>query len=266
MNRLRLAVSLPVFGQPLKAALKSAAATGATGVLVDTRYQLKSSEFTESARRHLGRYLEELGLVLAVTMFPTRRSFSDRQGLEARVEATCQAMTFARSLGADLLTLRLGRLPDAAVDEAGRSSRDLLVGVLNDLARHGNHVGTVPALEVSTVDVEEFKALLEQIDQGPIGVDLDPAGIVGQGRDPVEVYRELHDRVCHVRVRDGVREADGSSREVPMGQGEVAWDEMLAVLDEAEYTGWLTAERSGGGDPAGDVARAVAFLRAVALG
>ena len=68
MDRLRLAVSLPVFGQPLKAALKSAAATGATGVLVDTRYQLKSSEFTESARRHLGRYLEELGLVLAVTV------------------------------------------------------------------------------------------------------------------------------------------------------------------------------------------------------
>ncbi|MDP7277798.1 MAG: sugar phosphate isomerase/epimerase family protein [Planctomycetaceae bacterium] len=265
MDRLRLAVSLPVFQQPLKTALKSAAATGATGVLVDTRHQLKVSEFSESARRHLGRYLEELGLVLAVTTFPTRRSFSDRQGLEARVEATCQAMTFARSLGSDLVTLWLGPLPDGAVDEAGCSPRDLLVDVLNDLARHGNHVGTLPALGASAVDVEELKALLAKIDQGPIGLDFDPAGIVGQGRNPVEAYRELHDRVCHLRVRDMICEA-GGPREVPMGDGEVAWDEMLAVLDEAEYCGWLTAERSAGGDPAGDVARAVAFVRAIAAG
>jgi len=69
-----------------------------------------------------------------------------------------------------------------------------------------------------------------------------------------------------VWARDAVRASDGSFREVPVGRGEVVWDEMLAVLAEAEYPGWLTAGASGGDDPADDATRAVSILRTIAAG
>ena len=266
MHRLRCCVALSVFGTRLKPTLKRAAATGAEGVLIDTRYGINPAEFSATAIRHLRKHLEELGLVLAVTSFPTRRGFADRRDLEARVEAVRGAMSFARALGTDVVTLGIGPIPSDEVNEAGRNDRDLLVEVLNDLARHGNHVGAIPVIDVAACDLETFKTLLEAVDAGPIGVDFDPAAWTGRGINPVETFREWFDVVRHVWARDAVRASDGSFREVPVGRGEVAWDEMLAVLAEAEYTGWVTAGASGGDNPADDAARAVSMLRAIAAG
>ncbi len=175
-------------------------------------------------------------------------------------------MTFARALGTDVVTLGIGPIPSDEVNEAGRNDRDLLVEVLNDLARHGNHVGAIPVIDVAASDLEKFQELLDDVDAGPIGVDFNPAAWSGRGINPVETFRELFDVVKHVWVRDAVRASDGSFREVPVGRGEVAWDEMLAVLAEAEYPGWLTAGASGGDNPADDAAGAVSMLRTISAG
>ena len=259
---LKLAVDLSAFRSPLKLALQAAAATGATGVLVDLRYGLPESEFSASGRRHLQRYLEELGLRIAAASFPTRRAFDDRTDLEARVAATCRALTFARELGSDVLILGVGSLAGGPEGE----TRGLLVDVLNDLARHGNHIGAVPTIAASGSSAAAVLELVQQLDEGPVGVDFDPAALTGQGADAVDAFRLLLEYIRHVRVRDAIRESEGQYREVPVGRGEVAWDEMLAVLDEAEYSGWLTATRTEGEDRAGDVARTVAWVRAVAMG
>ena len=266
MHRLRCCVALSVFGDQLKTALKRAARTGAEGVLVDTRYGIKPSEFSSTSIRHFRKHLDELGLALAATSFPTRRGFADRRDLDARVEAVRSALTFARALGTDVVTLGIGPIPSDEVNEAGRNDRDLLVEVLNDLARHGNHVGAIPVIDVAASDLEKFKGLLDDVDAGPIGVDFNPAAWSGRGINPVETFRELFDVVKHVWARDAVRASDGSFREVPVGRGEVVWDEMLAVLAEAEYPGWLPAGASGGDDPADDATRAVSILRTIAAG
>jgi len=266
MHHLRCSAPLSVFGPRLKPALKRAAASGAEGVLVDTRTMLRPAEFSASAIRHLRKYLDELGLVLAATTFPTRRGFSDRTDLQPRIEAVRGALTFARALGTDVVTLNIGPVPIDETDEADRSDRDLLVEVLNDLARHGNRVGAIPVIDATASDLETFQGLLSDIDEGAIGVDFDPAAWTGGGWNPVETFRELYKVVRHVWARDAVRSSDGSYREVTVGQGEVAWDEMLAVLAEAEYNGWLTAGASGGEDPAGDAARAMAMLHSIATG
>ena len=229
---------------------------------MDLRHGLPESEFSQSGRRHLKRYLEELGLQIAAASFPTRRAFDDRTDLEARIGATSRALAFAHELGTDVLILGVRSLAAEPEDEA----HGLLVDVLNDLARQGNHVGTVPTISTSGTSPAAVLELVQQIDGGPVGVDLDPAALTGHGADAVAAFRLLWDFVRHVRVRDAIREAKGQFREVPMGRGEVVWDEMLAVLDEAEYGGWLTATRMEGEDRAGDVARAVAWVRAVALG
>ena len=266
MYQLRCAASLSAFGSQLKQALKKAAASPATGVLVDTRYMVKPIDFSASAIRHLRKHLDELGLVLAATTFPTRRGFSDQRDLQPRIEAVRGALQFARDLGTDVVTLNIGTVPVVEPDQDSPGERDLLVDVLNDLARHGNHVGAVPVISVSASDLQSLQDLLADIVAGPIGVDFDPAAWTGRGVDPVSTFRELYSVVRHVWVRDAIRSADGTHREVPVGRGEVAWDEMLAVLAEAEYNGWVTAGASGGADPASDAIGALSMLQSITMG
>ncbi len=44
------------------------------------------------------------------------------------------------------------------------------------------------------------------------------------------------------------------------------WDELLAMLEEGSFRGWLVATRSSGDDKVGDMARAIKYIRAVASG
>ena len=66
----------------------------------------------------------------------------------------------------------------------------------------------------------------------------------------------------HVTARDAVRDlnAEGGAMEVPIGRGEVDWVELLPLLHEAEFRGWVTVNRSQGTDRAGDVTRGLQYL------
>jgi len=103
-----------------------------------------------------------------------------------------------------------------------------------------------------------------------LGVNFDPAGLVaaGAGADknsPAGAYRALFAHVTHVLARDAVRDS-GIGREVPLGRGEVAWDELFALFEESGYSGWLTVDRTQGDDKPGDAARAVQYLKQLAIG
>jgi sugar phosphate isomerase/epimerase len=49
--------------------------------------------------------------------------------------------------------------------------------------------------------------------------------------------------------------------ETPLGQGDVAWADVFNMLEESDYQGWLTINRTQGEDRRRDVARAVAYLQ-----
>ena len=108
--------------------------------------------------------------------------------------------------------------------------------------------------------------LLGKITDGPCGVNFDPAGVILGGQSPPLVFRELMNHVNHMTIRDAVRDLDGAVLEVPLGRGEVSWDELFAITVEAEFRGWMTAVRTQGDDKAGDIARAVKFIRNVLPG
>jgi sugar phosphate isomerase/epimerase len=171
-------------------------------------------------------------------------------------------MRFAYDLKAKVVATRVGRIP-AEIDSADYR---MLLEVTNDVARHANHVGTVLAVTPSNDAPENISKFLKSITAGPMGVNFDPAAFVMLGQNPGVAARELHDLIVHVQARDAIRDVDGAGMEVPLGRGEVEWDELLALLHDAAYKGWLTVERTGGDDRIGDAARAIQFLGRVASG
>lgn len=262
MLPLRMAVATRSLSQPLKQAVLMTAQMGAQGVAFDLRNEIRPAELSETGRRQLLHYLDELNLSVASTMFPTRRALYDMDELEARLAGTRQAMEFAFQLKAKVLALRIGRVPESADSQ----EYEILQQVLGDLARHANRVGVSLAVTPTRDEPARLFQLLRTITQGPVGLNYDPAIFVMGGSDPAQALEQLQSLVLHVTVRDGIRDLDGSGLEVPVGRGEVEWERVLALLDEAGYRNWLTIDRTQGDDRPGDIRRAVQYLRNVAMG
>ena len=259
---IRLAVATRCFGQqPLKRAMRTAAQLAVDGVQLTIGHDLRPSDLSATGCRALLHQLGEVGLAVSTLRFPLRQALCDEHQLEARLAAVRDAMQLAFQLKSGLIALPVGRIPSDAETAEYERLRD----VLNDLARHGNHVGCAMAITPSGEPPEALSRLLSDITTGPVGIDFDPAACIVNGDHPAEMLRGLHSRVLHVTVRDAVRTAAGSGQEVAVGQGAVEWDELLAVIDEMRYRGWMTIDRIDGGAPPAETARAVQFLRRIAL-
>lgn len=262
MPRLRLAVPTAAFQQPVRRAIQSAARIGVDGVQFDLRNEIVAEQFGETARQQLRHYLSEFGLAVASTTLPTQGSLVDADRLDARVAAIQRSLEFARQLGAGVLTVRLGPVPSDESDPAYQR----LVDVLNDLARHGNRVGGMVAVSTLGNSTEALRTLFTRVHDGPLGLDIDPAGCVFRGDSPAGSLRALHDLATHIQIRDGYRTAEGAGIEAAIGAGATPWDEFLATVLEIDYRGWLTVRRTGGDDIPGDLSRGVQYVRTVTAG
>lgn len=260
MPRLRLAVATSRLSSSLRSAIDLASQTGAAGLQFDARHQLKPADLSETGRRQLLHTLSERNLQVAALSFPLRRPLHDEEQLDARLAAIQQAMQFAWDLKARVLSCRIGRIVDEVDSREGIRQRE----VLSDLARHSNRIGVTFSITPAGDSPEVLRSLLDSIDEGPLGIDFDPAERVMSRQNPVGSLRDLHHAVTHLTLRDAIRDADGGGRETVLGRGEVPWDELIATLDEMNYTGWLTLDRREGDDPAGDLQRAVSFVTQVA--
>jgi sugar phosphate isomerase/epimerase len=261
MRPLPLAIATRCLNQPLRPALVLAAQFGAGGVQLDVRNELKPDELSATGRRELLHLLEEMRLSIASLDFPLRRGLLDPDRLDARIAALKQAMDFASLLRCRVVTVRLGRLPGE-----NEATKDPPVAVLNDLAGQGNHVGVTLGLGPGGESPAPLLEALRQVSAGPLGINFDPASVISAGRSPTDAAAEWGTFLSHVMVRDAIREGDGTSTEVPVGRGEAPWQELLAILYELNYRGWLCVDRTQGEDRAGDAARAIQYLRSLELG
>lgn len=257
MPQFRLAVATRCFRQPLLTSFQWAAELGVKGVQLDLSSEVLSSELSESGRRQLLHRVSEMGLTISGAACSLNLPLTEERELDHRVTSLREAMTFAYSLRATTLCCRVGRIPE---DHTSKG-RQLLVEVLNDLARHGNHVGTVLCITPTDDSAEDLASLVNEIKSGPLGIDFDPAHFAMTGRSSTEALRVLHAVVQHMQLRDGMRDFRGGGQETAVGQGTIDWPEVFALLNEIDYRGWVTAIRTQGDDRPGDIARAVSFLR-----
>ncbi len=262
MRPLSLAIATRCLSLPLKPALVLAAQLGAGGVQIDGRNELKPDELSATGRRELLHRLEEMRLSIAALDFPLRSGLFDPDRLDARIAALKQAMDFSSLLRCRVVTVKLGgKLPGE-----NEPMKDLPLTVLNDLAGHGNHVGVTLALGPGGDSPTALLELLRHVSSGPLGINFDPASVVSAGRSPVDAVAEWGAFVTHVTVRDATGKGDGTATEVPVGRGEVAWQELLAVIYELDFRGWFCVDRTQGDDRAGDAARAIQYIRSAELG
>lgn len=262
MTTVRIGLPTRAFRQPVRRALATAAQLGADGVEIDLRSELPLAEMSQSAIRQFRKLLDDYNLRLAAASYPTRRGYEDPAELDRRVQGTKLAMKVAAELGARVLVNRAyGELP-----EKDNSAWDAMMQALESLAHEGVRVGAQLAALTTTAPADELASVLGQLPDGTVGVALNPTNLLSGSQTPVEVLDQLGSYVSYLYASDAVRDLGAKRTEpVELGRGTADLPALLAALDAHGYTGWVTAEPAGVGDPSQELATAVAFLRSLAI-
>ncbi len=256
MNRLKIGLRLESLHLPLRRALTETARLGVKGVQFDAVGDLSPNQLSQTGRRELCTLLRLHDVELTAVGCPLRRGLDTTEDQQPRLEHVRKVMALAFDLGARVVILQAGRIPD---DDPRMA---VLTESLTNLAQHGDRIGVVSALETGLESGEVLAALLKRFDTGSLGANVDPANLLMHGFDPYQGVRALAGRIAHAHAKDArAVTASRSAQEVPLGHGDIDWMLFLSVLEEVEYHGWLTVERESGDNRLADVAAGVAFLR-----
>ncbi|HEX3872342.1 MAG TPA: sugar phosphate isomerase/epimerase family protein [Pirellulales bacterium] len=260
MLRLRIAVQLRSLNLPFKQALATARRLGVEAVEIDARGELTPQALGDTGIRQIRKLLDDYELRAAAVEFRTRRGYNVTDELDRRVEATKSAMRFAYALGASVVTNHIGKIPDDVESAEWR----LMVEVLTDLATFGQRVGALICAETGVDSGPDIARLLAALPEGLVGVTLDPGNLIVSSFAPLDVIEAVGAAIHHVHVNDAVTDVhQGRGMQVEIGRGEADFPALLAALEERHYQGYLSIERPTSHDAAGEIARAVQFLRSL---
>jgi sugar phosphate isomerase/epimerase len=259
MIGVKVAVQTKCLAQPLRQALHTARRLGGEGVQIDLRQELPAAELSDTALRQLRKLLDDLNLRVASTAFPTRRGYAEPQELERRIDATREAIGATSKLGARVMLISLGTLP--LPEEPARS---ILLEAMTALAMVGNRFGVQMALQCPSAHPADVKSFIEGLPEGLVGVDLSPADLILNNQQPRGFLEKLGPHVVHVFANDAVRGMGGmAGSAVELGRGTADFEEILGMLEEYDYRGWITVERRNSPRSTEEVENAVQFLRAL---
>jgi inosose dehydratase len=194
----------------------------------------------------------------------------------AIVESAKPFVDFLAAVGADQLVVRpVGSAwmqPPLDADDLGR-----IGAVWNRVGELARASGVGLALHYDCLSAvhttDELRGLLAATDPALVGLALDTAELTIGGIDPVAFYREHHERVSHVHLKD-TRFADtGEEYRMPGAEttmlrggagrrierwffelgtegGLVDVPAFVAALRNQKYSGWVVIESDHGGNPA----------------
>lgn len=227
--------------------------------------------------------LERLGL--AVSCYDLVTADLVQATASARGEAVAQlkrGLDFAARLGAPTALVVPGRWrPEVERQEAWEA----LAGDLLALGSHAASLGIALTIEDHSLEAAtgctaaDLAALCAAADPY-LGVTFDTGNFVFGGQDPLAAWDALAPRVRHVHVKDwevlteeqagerpSRRDRSGIPyRGVALGQGVVPNAAILERMAQAGYTGYLSVEYEGTGDPREGVRTGVDFLRSALAG
>jgi inosose dehydratase len=190
------------------------------------------------------RLLDEAGLRLVGVYSGANFIFPDVLGEElARIELAAQ---LAGELGAQYLVVGGGAQRTEGTDAADYERLTAALDAVDDIADDHGLVATFhPHMTTIAETPEQVAAVLAD---SRIALCPDTGHIILGGGDPAELIARHADRIRYVHLKDVDPETGNF---VPLGEGALNLDAVMAALREADYDGWITIELDAWDNPAG---------------
>ena len=274
--RFPIGVMVDSFKLPMAEAVKKAAEVGATGIQVyAVQGDMAPENMTAQKRREFLDMVKSNGLVISALCGDLGGGgFVHPEQNAQRVERSKRILDLAKDLETDIVTTHIGVVPGNKEHERYKVMQEACF----QLSQYADQVQAHFAIETGPEPAATLKGFLDALHSTGVAVNLDPANLVMvTGDDPVQAVPTLKDYIVHTHAKDGRRlfEKDPeivyglieeeiqkaeSFIELPLGEGDVDFQNYLKALNDIGYEGYLTIEREVGDDPEADIRKAVAFL------
>ena len=277
---MKIGVITDCFKKTHEEGIKQAATLGLDGVQIYATTGEFSPALSAEEKAEYKRLLQEKGLVVSALCGDMGGyGFEIAEDNAERIEKTKRIIDLAVELGTKVVTTHIGVIPE----EKTHPRYEVMLAALTECGLYAKEKGVTLAIETGP---EKAKTLLSFIEdtKGGVGVNLDPANFtMVTGQDAVEAVYLLKDYIVHTHAKDGrmlnknqnptdvyhafavggvdALNACEGFKELPLGEGDVDWDNYLKALKEIGYDGFLTIERECGDNPEKDIAKAVSFLK-----
>ena len=277
---MKIGVITDCFKKTHEEGIKQAATLGLDGVQIYATTGEFSPALSVEQKAEYKRLLQEKGLVVSALCGDMGGyGFEIAEDNAERIEKTKRIIDLAVEFGAKVVTTHIGVIPE----EKTHPRYEVMLTALTECGLYAKEKGVTLAIETGP---EKAKTLLSFIKdtKGGVGVNLDPANFtMVTGQDAVEAVYLLKDYIVHTHAKDGrmlnknqnptdvyhafavggvdALNACEGFKELPLGEGDVDWDNYLKALKEIGYDGFLTIERECGDAPEKDIAKAVSFLK-----
>ncbi|MFD0620610.1 MULTISPECIES: sugar phosphate isomerase/epimerase [Paenibacillus] len=283
----KIGVIVDSFQVGVREGLIKAKNVGADGVQIyAVKGEMDPDNLSTAQRKELKEYIASLGLEISALVGDLGgHGFQDKNENAWKIEKSKRILDLAVELGTNVVTTHIGIVPDDTNSEVYHAMQQ----ACDELSRYATSVNAYFAIETGPERSAHLRDFLNTLSTNGLSVNFDPANMVMvTGDDPVEGVHNLKDYIVHTHAKDGIRlqevdprviygalgfepldhekmakmVTDGQFfREVPLGEGKVAWPAYIQALQDIGYTGYLTIEREVGTNPEADIAKAVQFLK-----
>ncbi len=276
MYQFPIGVMLDSFKLGTKEAIEKAAQLGAKGLqMYSTNGENSPENLTGSKRRELLDMVKSNGLVFSALCGDLGMGFGNKELNPGLIEKSKRILDLAKELETDIVTTHIGVVPS----DPGHDRYKIMQEACFELARYADSLDSHFAIETGPEIAVTLKGFLDSLGSKGVAVNFDPANFVMvTGDDPVKGVHTLKDYIVHTHAKDGknlrpcnpevvYRIIDEETNqgnayiEMPLGEGNVDFDNYLKALEEIGYKGFLTIEREVGENPAADISMAVEFLK-----
>lgn len=277
MYPFSIGVILDSFQKSIPESLKIASEMGAKGIQVYSTYgDLSPKKLVGSQRRDFLNMVKDHGLVISALCGDLGHGFGDAQKNPQLIEDSKRILDLAKELETNIVTTHVGVVPEDPEHPRYKIMQD----ACGQLAAYADSLDAHFAIETGPERSTVLKGFLDTLHSTGVAVNLDPANLVMvTGDDPVQAVYTLKDYIVHTHAKDGRKLSNLPSEviygvvesepvtspafiELPLGEGDVPFDDYLKALNDIGYRGFLTIEREVGDDPTRDILAAVDFLKA----
>jgi L-ribulose-5-phosphate 3-epimerase len=180
-----------------------------------------------------------------------------------RLERLDWALDRTRALGASLLTLHAGFLP-----EPSDPARKPFLDTLGTAAAKAKAKGVILGFETGQETADLLKQTLTDLKCDNLKINFDPANMLLYDMgDPIRAVEILGPDIISVHCKDGTRPTTPGAwgEETPLGEGQVNIPAFVQALKRVGYAGPLIIEREAGGQEQriADCAAGIRLLREI---
>jgi sugar phosphate isomerase/epimerase len=257
MPRLKIALCVESLGLGAKAGIVAAGELGVEGVELDgTRGDTSPENLSRTGRREVLRFISSRRLQICALSADLGIPFDDPRRADEIAERMQRIVELAVDLGTSVVVAPAISAPKKEAEGGSTVASELLA----DLGKMAANYARFLAVRTGLNDGKTMSAFLQSAGEGAAAA-FDPAALLTGGFDPVQAIGDLGKKIVHAYARDAVGPGTGRARVVPLGQGQVNFQEMLAALDGVRYDRFFAIESTSREDPLASAEQARNFLR-----